>query len=161
MVAGLRSLRAIAASAPSWSPAGAPFRQQQQKNDIDRLTIDSIEVERLAQAHQNAERLLHLLEPRMRYRRAAAHSGRAELLALEKLGKHALRQHVNIRAGFARKLGQEFFLVGGGNADQHVVGGKKVGDFHGGRRRYDIRCGEYTILSLSRGPINQSGARNR
>ena len=80
------------------------FRQQQQKNDVDGFAVDGIEVDGSAQARQQAERFRDLMEPRMGYRHAAAHAGRAEFLTLNQLGKKPLGQHVDNCSRLAGEL---------------------------------------------------------
>src|ERR1700688_404441 len=58
------------------------FRKQQQRNDIDGLSIDGIVFDRLLEADEHAERSLGLRKSCVRYRHAAADAGRSELLAL-------------------------------------------------------------------------------
>ena len=62
--------------------AACAFRKQQQRNDIDGFAIDGVVIDRLLEASEQAERRFGLLKSRVRYRHAAADSGRSELLAL-------------------------------------------------------------------------------
>src|SRR5262245_14680216 len=57
-------------------------RQEKQEDEADGLTVDSLELDRLAEAHQEAERLFDLAEARMRDGDAAAEPCRPELVAL-------------------------------------------------------------------------------
>src|SRR5580704_14304061 len=62
--------------------AARAFGKQQQRNDIDGLSIDGIVIDRLLETGEQAERRQNVLKPRVRYRHAAADAGRSELLAL-------------------------------------------------------------------------------
>lgn len=50
------------------------FCQEYQANEIDSLSVDSVEVDRLSQSHQYPEWLLHLLQPHVRNRHPVANS---------------------------------------------------------------------------------------
>src|ERR1700722_9344367 len=62
--------------------AGA-FGRQQQKNQIDRLAVERIEIHRSREPREQAEQLVERRELAVRYRNAVAHPGGAELLPLQ------------------------------------------------------------------------------
>lgn len=58
-------------------------RQQQQKNKVDRLAVDSVERDRLLGAGEKTEWLPQLGNARMWDRHAATHPGRSQFLTAE------------------------------------------------------------------------------
>lgn len=62
------------------------FREQKQKDNIDRLAVDRVELDRFAQPQQHSNWFADLMEPCMRQGHAAAHTGGAEFLAFAQLG---------------------------------------------------------------------------
>src|ERR1700710_1844503 len=58
-------------------------RQQQQKNQVDRLSVDCIELNRLGPPHQQAERSMQFRQSCMLNGYATTYSGRSEVFALE------------------------------------------------------------------------------
>ena len=98
------------------------------------------------------------MKSRMRQRRAAAHSRRAKLFALEQLGEDKSRQHVDGQSGPPRQLFQELLFVRGGDVGRDVGGGEEVGNFH----RNDITSNAFGVLKPPSRALNRErGADSR
>src|SRR5262245_1602393 len=58
------------------------FWREQQEDEIDRLAVERLELDRAVQPREQAEQMLELGQLAMRYGDAIADAGRAQLLAL-------------------------------------------------------------------------------
>src|SRR4029077_7598912 len=115
--------------------------------------IHRIEFDRLLETNKHPERLLQGMKARMRYRYAAAHAGRSELLALLQFGEDQVRRQIDDRSGPPRKLFQKLLLVGKGGMDRHIGRRQEVRDFHDSTIAQRL---ERSVLAPA-----QSGARRR
>ena len=94
----------------------------------------------------------------MRYRDAAAHAGRAEILALEEFGQDALRRDAEDLARRLGKLVQKLLLIGGDDVDVDFGWRRKSETFMGLLCRV---CGRITWGRTAALMTAQSGARSR
>ena len=57
------------------------LRREQREDEVDRLPVDRIEIERLLEPQEHADHRLQTVQTRMRQRHAMPHAGGAERLA--------------------------------------------------------------------------------
>ena len=79
------------------------FRRQQQENQIDRLAVERLEIDRLVQPREQAEQPTELRQLAVRNGDAIADAGRAELLALQ---QHFEDRALVLAGQFGRARGQ-------------------------------------------------------
>jgi len=110
--------------------AGSGLRQQQQKNDVDGLAINSVKRDGFFEVEEHSKRLLDLMKSRVWYRYAVAHARRSEILALVQSGEDAVSGYAEPRPGLAGNFPQKFLLVRCGKLRHDVACRKEIGDFH-------------------------------
>ena len=79
------------------------MREQEQKDDVDGLSIDGIEGDWFAQPDKHSNRFADLVKSGVRQRDAAAHAGRSQFFPLFQLRKDLLGPHIDDRSGLTRQ----------------------------------------------------------
>src|SRR5438552_17478630 len=94
--------------------------REQQEDEVDRLLVDRIEVDRPLEPREDAVDAVEAADPRMRQRHLLADAGRAEPLALEEGAVDDLLVDADRSAGPPGKLAQRLRLAGDAQLRDHV-----------------------------------------
>ena len=95
---GSRRTRATRASAFRWS-APAPFGREQQEQDVDRLSVEGLEIDRPLEPGEETEQAVEFWQLAVGNRDALADAGRAQTLALQqRLEDRAVVESVSFAA---------------------------------------------------------------
>src|SRR6476661_7224036 len=108
----------------------AGLGNQQQNDDVNRLAVDGVEVDGMAEAGEKRKRRLKTRQPRMRQRHAIADAGRAKLLALGDLAYDLLGGKTGLSRGLHRQLLKQAALVARLHIDHDLSWREKIADLH-------------------------------
>ncbi len=109
--------------------AGALGRDQHE-DDVDRLAVECVEIDRLLGAGEETDEAVDTRHPAVRDGDAIADAGRAEALALEQGFEQLAVRKARQRGGMLGKLLQSLLLAVGPQRRDHRGGAQKIGQRH-------------------------------
>src|SRR5215470_12142741 len=110
------------------------FRREQQEDEIDRLAVECLKLDRAIQAGEQAEQMLELGQLAMRYGDSIADAGRSKLLALQQHLENGALALARQLGSARRKLLQRLLLAVDLERRNHRVRRDEIAEQH------EIRC---------------------
>src|SRR3546814_17464097 len=123
---------------------GGALRHQQAKDQVDRVTVMGVVVERMPKAYERADAVVDAGHAAMRNRHAVTQAGTAELFACREAAKDIAGIEVAGACQQLRQLLKRLLLAGEGMPLADAVRGQDLGDFHvlsSDERRVGKECG--------------------